>query len=130
MNDSYCCDVHIKTMFGSYLPPFVCRRAHVLFALFAFVCVQWYLTRIDRMGGMHMAVSCGRRELLSLRGRLGSPPILHGFVLVNFLIFCVLCFWFVVFVPCPLCPMLPVSLDCPLLIPISVFSNVNYNSAH
>ena len=36
-----CCDVHydfrIKTMFGSSLPPVVCRRAHVLFTLFVFV---------------------------------------------------------------------------------------------
>jgi hypothetical protein len=33
-----CCGVRndfcIKTMFGSSLPPFVCRRAHVLFTLF------------------------------------------------------------------------------------------------
>ena len=27
-----------KTMFGSSLPPVVCRRAHVLIALFVFVC--------------------------------------------------------------------------------------------
>ena len=35
-----CCDVRynfcIKTMFGSFLPPVVCRRAHVLFTLFVF----------------------------------------------------------------------------------------------
>jgi hypothetical protein len=38
-----CCDVLydfcIKTMFGSSLPPVVCRRAHVLFTLFVFVYV-------------------------------------------------------------------------------------------
>jgi len=41
-----CCDVRydfrIKTMFGSSLPPGVCRRAHILFILlmlFVFVCV-------------------------------------------------------------------------------------------
>jgi len=37
-----CCDVYyhlrIKTMFDSCLPPVVCRRAHVLFTLFVFVC--------------------------------------------------------------------------------------------
>ena len=33
----------IKTMFGSSLPPVVCRRAHVLFTLLVFV---WYLTHI------------------------------------------------------------------------------------
>ena len=35
-----CCDVRydirIKTMFGSYLPPVVCRRAHDSFTLFVF----------------------------------------------------------------------------------------------
>ena len=38
-----CCVVRyyfrIKTMFGSSLPPVYCRRAHVLFTLFVFVCV-------------------------------------------------------------------------------------------
>jgi hypothetical protein len=29
----------MKTMFGSSLPPIVCRRAHVLFTLFVFVSV-------------------------------------------------------------------------------------------
>ena len=67
-----CYDVHIKTMFGFYLPPVVCRRAHVLSTLFVFAGVKWYLTRIDRLRGM--ALSCGRRELLSLRWCLGSPP--------------------------------------------------------
>ena len=45
-----CCDVrydfHIKTMFGSSLPPVVCRRAHVLSTLFVFVCVYWGPTHI------------------------------------------------------------------------------------
>ena len=31
----------MKTMFGSSLPPVVCRSAHVLFTLFAFVGVYW-----------------------------------------------------------------------------------------
>ena len=39
-NSKYVCDVrynvHIKTMFGSSLPPAVCRRARVLFTLFVF----------------------------------------------------------------------------------------------
>ena len=38
-----CCDIRynfrIKMMFGSSLPPVVCRRAHVLLTLFVFVCV-------------------------------------------------------------------------------------------
>jgi hypothetical protein len=32
-----CCDVRIKTMFDSLIPPVVCRRVHVLFTLFVFV---------------------------------------------------------------------------------------------
>ena len=31
-------DFRIQTMFGSSLPPIVCRRAHVLFMLFVIVC--------------------------------------------------------------------------------------------
>ena len=44
-----CCDVgndfRIKTMFGSSLRPVVCRRDHVLFTLFVFVCMWWCPTR-------------------------------------------------------------------------------------
>ena len=39
-------DFRIKTMFGSSLPPVVCRKTHVLFTLFVFVCVQRCLTHI------------------------------------------------------------------------------------
>ena len=36
----------IITMFGSSLSPIVCMRAHVLFTLFVFVCVEWCQTHI------------------------------------------------------------------------------------
>ena len=40
ITNGYLCDVRydfrIKTMFGSSLPPLVCRRTHVLFTLFVF----------------------------------------------------------------------------------------------
>ena len=39
-------DYRIKPMFGSSLTLVVCRRDHVLFTLFLFVCVQWYPTHI------------------------------------------------------------------------------------
>ena len=39
-------NIRIKTMFGSSVPPIVCRRAHVLFTLFMFVCVWWRPTHI------------------------------------------------------------------------------------
>ena len=35
-----------KKVFDSSLPPVVCRRAHVLFRLFVFVCVWWCRTHI------------------------------------------------------------------------------------
>ena len=38
--------IHLKTMFDPSLPTVVCRRAHVLFTLFAFVCVKWCPTHI------------------------------------------------------------------------------------
>jgi hypothetical protein len=33
------CDYRIEPMFGSSLTPVVCRRDHVLFTLFLFLCV-------------------------------------------------------------------------------------------
>ena len=39
-----CYNFRIKTMFGSSLPPFVCRRAHVLFVFVAHSGVQHVLT--------------------------------------------------------------------------------------
>jgi hypothetical protein len=45
-----CCEVRydfrIKTMIGSSLRAIVCRRAHVLFMLFVFVCIKWWPTHI------------------------------------------------------------------------------------
>jgi len=34
------------TIFGSSLPPVVCRRVHVLFTFFVFVCVKWCPTHV------------------------------------------------------------------------------------
>ena len=36
-------DFRIKTVFGLSLPPVVCRRAHVLFTLFVFVCILCFV---------------------------------------------------------------------------------------
>ena len=33
-------------LFGSFLPPVVCRRDHVLFTLFVFACEYWCLTHM------------------------------------------------------------------------------------
>jgi hypothetical protein len=57
-----------------------------------------------------------RQEMLTLREHLGSFPI-FGWLSV----FCVMLF---VFVLCFVYPMLLVSLDCPFVMRLSVFSNV------
>jgi hypothetical protein len=41
-----CCNFRIRTMVGSFLPPVVCKRAHVLLAWFVFVYGQWCPTHI------------------------------------------------------------------------------------
>ena len=41
-----CYDFRIKMMFGSSLPTVVCRRLHVFFTLFVFVCELWCPTHI------------------------------------------------------------------------------------
>ena len=52
MYSTKCCHIRcsyhfrIKMMFGSSFPPVVCRRAHVLFTLFVFVCIQYCPTHI------------------------------------------------------------------------------------
>jgi hypothetical protein len=87
-----CCDVRydfrLNTIFSSSLPPFVCRRYHILFTLFVFLRIVTSATHI---------VVCF-----------------------------VFCFCFV-FILCLVCPMLPLSLDCPFLIAPSVFSHVYFD---
>jgi hypothetical protein len=50
-------DFHIKTMFGSSLPPVLCRRVHILFTLFVFVWV-WCLTHIMLCFLLSLSSSC------------------------------------------------------------------------
>ena len=51
------------------------------------------------------------------RQHLASPQVFANH-------FSFLCFFLFLFVLCLVCPMLPMSLDCPFLIALSVFSNV------
>jgi hypothetical protein len=44
-------------MFGSCLPPVVCRRALVLFTLFVFACVLWCPTHIALCAFLRLAYS-------------------------------------------------------------------------
>jgi hypothetical protein len=66
-------------------------------------------------------------ELLILSEHVGSPSVFGGIRVAHLLSFCVVLCLFVllVFVLCLLCPVLPVSVDCPFLIAPSVFSNVH-----
>ena len=79
--------------------------------------------------GVKYVLPFKRRELLTLREQLGSPPVYGGSVLLIFLVSCVaLCFCVVfVFVLCHGYPMLPVSLVWLFLISPSVLSNVYSN---
>ena len=101
-----CCaaryDFRIKTMFSSSLSPVVCRRAHVLFMLFVFV---WFVLAASYLWEGRMFYLC----YLCLSAYSGVQQIL--------------CCASVVFLRL-VYPMLPVSLDCPLLVVPSVFSNV------
>jgi hypothetical protein len=99
-----CCDVRydflIKTMFGTSFLPFVCRRAHVLFILFVFVCVYGGVKHVLTLWAT-LRVSCKTQELLTLREHLVSPPmfcevrVAHVFIFLCCidLMFCV-CFIF------------------------------------
>ena len=60
------------------------------------------------------------------RGTWVHSWLLVGSVLLIFIIFCVLFFASFVFILCLMYPMLPVSLDCPSLIPPLFFSNVYF----
>ena len=55
---------------------------------------------------------------------LGSPTVVGGVRVVHHFNFCVVFLCLLVFVLFLVPPMLPVSLDCPLLITPSVFSHV------
>ena len=118
-------------MFSSSLPLLVCRMAHVLFVSFALFHI---FTRFKCMSNMEgVLLEAGTAYLLWVPGF--TPVFLVEF---SFLC-CVVHSWFVclhpvfcvpnvasisglpildlfVFVLCIVCPMLPVSLDCPFLI--------------
>ena len=98
-----CCDVRydfrIKTMFGSSLPLVVCKRVHVLFTLFVFVCVQYKLCCVFlRLVYLMLPVSLDCFCFVFLR-------LVYPMLPVSLDCFC---FVFLRLVY----PMLPVSLDC------------------
>ena len=66
-------------------------------------------------------VSYMEQELLTFREQLSLRPVLMRYVLLIFSVFCVV---FVCLRRIYVCPILPVSLDCPFLIAPVVFSNV------
>jgi hypothetical protein len=78
-----CCevryDLRIKTMFGSYLPPVVCRRAHVLFRMFGsylppVVCRRGHV--LFRMFGSYLSpVVCRRGHVLFMMFGSYLPPV-------------------------------------------------------
>ena len=103
---SLCCgnryEFCIKNDVGSSLPPVVCRRAHVLYTLFVFVCVQW----------------CSAHFVLCFCCCCLSSYCVLSNVVSN--TYCVVFFDLFVFALYLVYPMLSVSLDCPFLIVPSV----------
>jgi hypothetical protein len=61
---------------------------------------------------------------LPFAGACVHPRVIVGSVLFIVLVSCIVVFWFVAFVFCLVCPVLPVSLYCPFLIATSILSNV------
>jgi hypothetical protein len=73
-------------------------------------------------------VSYKMQELLPLHVHQGSPTVSGGIRVAHFfsLLYCIVCFVFLRPVS-HVCQMLPVSLDCPFLIVLSIFSNIVAN---
>ena len=99
-----------KTMFGSSLPPVVCRRNHVLLTLCVHSGVQhiltiwvtwWFLVRDG--------------DYLPIAGAWVHTQFLVRSVLLIFFVFCVVFLLLFVFILCLMCPVSTVSLDCPCL---------------
>ena len=108
-----CCIVsyvfHAKAMFDSSLPLVVSRRAHVLFRMFD--------------SSLPLVVS-RRAHILLCVCFVWLPIVMsNNLLLLIFLVFCVVYVVLFIFVLCLVYPMLPVSLDCSILIAPSVFSN-------
>ena len=71
-------------------------------------------------------MSYKKQELLIIRVHLGSLDGLGGVRVAHDFSFLCCVFALFVFVLCILCPMLPVSQDCPFLITPSVFYDVYF----
>ena len=91
-------------MFGSSLLTVVCRRAHVLFMLFVFVCVNCCRTRINCMNNM-MGATCGTGAVYPSRASGFTPGFFGGSVMLIFLVSCVVFSVLFVFVLCFMYPM-------------------------
>ena len=106
-------DFGIQAMFGSSLPPVVCG------GLISYLC---YLSNTSWLYKQHGRLIIRGRNYLPFVSTWVHPGCWYGSVLLIFLVFCVvLCFGVLfIFILCVVCPMLPVSLDCPFLIAPSV----------
>jgi hypothetical protein len=110
-------------MFGSSLPPIVCKRTHVLFTLYGFVCahssvqhilccVFFFSLRLESCVQM-LPVSLDYPLLIALSVFFNSYVCNNFHATKSKLCFCVL----FVYVLCLVCPMLPLS-------PVSCVPNV------
>ena len=86
--------------------------------LIVFVLLYLYNTTGDG-GSLIRCWSC-----LPFAGVCVHPRVILGSVLFIVLASCIVVFWFIAFVFCLVCPVLPVSLYCPFLIATSILSTV------
>ena len=116
-------------MFGSSLPPVVCRRAHVLLMMFGsslppVVCRRAHVL-LMMFGSSLPPVVCRRAHVLLTMFGSSLPPVVCRRSHVLFKLFLFICLYSVVYhilccvFPLIVCPVLQVSLDSP-------FSNVYY----
>ena len=108
------CDFHIKTMFGSPLPPVVCRRAHVLFILFVFVLFAYCSVQHLSTIWVTWWVSYKMQELLTLHENMCSPPdVFTTGCCSSFVFLCCVCLRPVSWVPKVASSYTLSILDCP-----------------
>ena len=143
-------------MLGSSLPLVVCRRDHVLFTLYLFVCVLWCQIHIVLLFCFSsscvpyvasfsvfffvLCTLCCQFLCVFLRLVYSMLPVSLCFssscvlyvvsLSVLFFVLCILCCQFLCVFLRLVYPMLPVSLDCSFLIVPSVFPFIQVESLY
>ena len=123
------CDFHIKTMFGSSLPPVVCMTGDFVSLICMYGCAWWCPMRLHCMNDMvdvileHIGFTRGLCWGSYISSFYCSVFLFLDFSGVFFCFCFFLCVLFI-FVLYVIWPLLPVSLNYSFLIAASCFSNI------